>query len=142
MRLNLCESIFLYWIHCFRLIIVSIMHIILYFRVEVDSLCWIDILSLRNVSLPHSFDYVYTFTANNVSSLLTTLIQYSDPSIIDQIPSSSLLVSIPNHLWMNISSISTIVDRFSKMEELKIGDYDFECVKEFYLDGNKNLKLM
>ena len=142
MRLNLCESIFLYWIHCFRLIIVSIMHIILCFRVEVDSLCWIDILSLRNVSLPHSFDYVYTFTANNVSSLLTTLIQYSDPSIIDQIPSSSLLVSIPNHLWMNISSISTIVDRFSKMEELKIGDYDFECVKEFYLDGNKNLKLM
>ena len=43
---------------------------------------------------------------------------------------------------MNISSISTIVDGFSKMEELKIGDYDFECVKEFYLDGNKNLKLI
>ena len=85
---------------------------------------------------------MYTFTANNVSSLLTTLIQHSDPSIIDQIPSSSPIVSIPNHVWMNISSISTIVDRFSKMEELKIGDYDFECVKEFYLNGNRNLKLM
>ena len=85
---------------------------------------------------------MYTFTTNNVSSLLTTLIQYSDPSIIDQIPSSSPIVSIPNHVWMNISSISTIVDRFSKMEELKIGDYDFECVKEFYLDGKKNLKLI
>ena len=118
MRLNLC------WIDLpllDSLITVSIMHIILCFRVEDDSLCWIDVPSLRNVSLPHSFDYVYTFTTNNVSSLLTTLIQHSDPSIIDQIPSSSLLVSIPNHLWMNISSISTIVDRFSKMEELKIG---------------------
>lgn len=85
---------------------------------------------------------MYTFTANNVSSLLTTFIQHSDPSIIDQIPSSSLLVSIPNHLWMNISSISTIVDEFSNMEELKIGDYDFECVEEFYLNGNRNVKLM
>ena len=83
-----------------------------------------------------------TLLAVNVSSLLTTLIQYSDPSIIDQIPSSSPIVSIPNHVWMNISSISTIVDGFSKMEELKIGDYDFECVKEFYLDGKKNLKLI
>ena len=34
------------------------------------------------------------------------------------------------------------MDGFGKMEELKIGDYDFECVKEFYLNGNRNLKLI
>ena len=98
--------------------------------------------SLNDVSLPNSFDFVYTLAINNVSPALTSIIPYQNSSSIDSLPSSSVNVTIPSNLWMNISSISTIVDGFSKMEELKIGDYDFECVKEFYLNGNRNLKLM
>ena len=98
--------------------------------------------SLNDISLPNSFDFVYTLAINNVSPALTSMISYQNSSSIDSLPSSSVNVTIPNNLWMNISSISTLLNRFTDMERLEIGDYDLETVKEFHLNGVSKLQVI
>lgn len=71
-----------------------------------------------------------------------SLIQHPNSSVIDSLPSSAITVSIPSDFWYNVSSISSIISRFTHLEELKIGDNCLQTISEFHLNNMDRLRVI
>lgn len=92
--------------------------------------------------VPQSFHAIFSTTIHNISPSLMSLIQHPNSSVIDSLPSSSVVVSIPSDFWYNVSSISSIVSRFTELEELKIGDNCLQTISEFHLNNLDRLRVI
>lgn len=92
--------------------------------------------------VPQSFRGIFSTTIHNISLSLMSLIQHPNSSVIDSLPSSAITVSIPSDFWYNVSSISSIISRFTHLEELKIGDNCLQTISEFHLNNMDRLRVI
>ena len=100
----------------------------------------IGISLLHKVSLPESFNRVYSSSIENVSTALTSLIHHPNASCIDLLPSTTSKISIPDGLWYNETCLSKILNRFSVLEELDVGDQSMNMITKFDLSEMSHLQ--
>ena len=112
---------------------------------------WIDIPNLQTVNLSESFEYV---KSKSITSICMNMNEWIDVSpILDDLLPATYSCDYIESIESNVTSIHlpdrtcndwnyTIFDfsRFNVIEELVIGDYSFENVKLFNIDGLNELK--